>query len=143
MQIADYHKFTMPTENNTENNPEQPEKQVLFVAKHTFEAEEQQDLPLEKGQLVYGNFSEEGWWVGEDPVTGKGGVFPANFVCKVASDYAKKVIRKLEKKDPENPRVLAFRQAEANNFVLQQQQEKQENRQREKAARGEVRVPED
>jgi hypothetical protein len=118
LQIADHHKFTMPTENNTENNPEQPEKQVLFVAKHTFAAEEQQDLPLEKGQLVYGNFLEDAWWVGEDPVTGKGGVFPANFVCKVASDDAKKVIRKLEKKDPENPRVLAFRQAEANNFVF-------------------------
>ena len=28
---------------------------TLFLAKHTFKAEEDQDLALEKGQLVYGN----------------------------------------------------------------------------------------
>jgi hypothetical protein len=93
---------------------------TLFLAKHTFKAEEDQDLALEKGQLVYGNYLEDAWWVGENPVTGKEGVFPANFVVEYNSADADKVLRKLEKKDPENPQVLAYRAAEANEFQFLQ-----------------------
>ena len=93
---------------------------TLFLAKHTFKAEEDQDLALEKGQLVYGNYLEDAWWVGENPVTGKEGVFPANFVVEYNSADADKVLRKLEKKDPENPQVLAYRAAEANEFKFLQ-----------------------
>ena len=85
-------------------------KQVRFIAKHTFKAEEDQDLPLEKGQLIYGNFLEDAWWVGEDPASGKSGVFPANFVVEFGSPEADKVLSKLAKKDPDNKHVLAARE---------------------------------
>lgn len=40
---------------------------------HQFKPENETDLPLEKGQLVIGNFVEDDWWVGEDPATGRTG----------------------------------------------------------------------
>ena len=84
-----------------------------FIALHNFSAEEQTDLPLEKGQLVIGHTLEDEWWVGEDPAhqgpdgEKKTGVFPANFVAEVNSEAANKCLRKLAKKDPNNKHVLA------------------------------------
>ena len=90
------------------------EKQVTrFIAIHQFKAEEDQDLALEKGQLVLGNFLEDDWWVGEDPANGNAGVFPNNFVAIEGSEAADKCLRKLEKKDPENVHVLAAKASES------------------------------
>jgi hypothetical protein len=80
---------------------------TLFIALHNFKAEEQTDLPLEKGQLVIGNFLEDDWWVGDDPAAGTSGVFPANFVAEENSEAANKCLKKLAKKDPQNKHVLA------------------------------------
>ena len=72
------------------------EKQVTrFIAIHQFKAEEDQDLALEKGQLVLGNFLEDDWWVGEDPANGNAGVFPNNFVAIEGSEAADECLRKL------------------------------------------------
>ena len=96
---------TMPVDTEPSN--------TKFIALHNFSAEEQTDLPLEKGQLVIGHTLEDEWWVGEDPAhqgpdgEKKTGVFPANFVAEVNSEAANKCLRKLAKKDPNNKHVLA------------------------------------
>ena len=90
-----------------------PKQMTRFIAIHTFEAQQDEDLALEKGQLVLGNFLEDDWWVGNDPASGKAGVFPNNFVAIEGSEAADKCLRKLAKKDPENKHVLAAKQSES------------------------------
>ena len=63
-----------------------PKQMTRFIAIHTFEAQQDEDLALEKGQLVLGNFLEDDWWVGNDPASGKAGVFPNNFVAIEGSE---------------------------------------------------------
>ena len=60
--------------------------------------QENDELPLKKGQIVIGHsIDEEGWWTGEDPSTGERGHFPANFVAEEGSEKAEKVLRKLSR----------------------------------------------
>tara|TARA_B110000090_G_scaffold203474_1_gene248113 strand:- start:105 stop:656 length:552 start_codon:yes stop_codon:yes gene_type:complete len=77
------------------------ESKTRFIAIHQFKPENETDLPLEKGQLVLGNFVEGDWWVGEDPATGRAGVFPTAFVAIEGSEAADECLRKLSKEDKE------------------------------------------
>ena len=80
--------------------PPPPRREVnRLVALYNFEAQEKNELPLRRGQIVIGHsIDEEGWWTGEDPSTGERGHFPENFVAQEGSEKAEKVLRKLSRK---------------------------------------------
>ncbi|KAF9945204.1 SH3-domain kinase binding protein 1, partial [Mortierella alpina] len=54
---------------------------TVYVAHHPYDAEKEDELTLEVGDLVnVSDSSDPGWWVGERVKDGKAGWFPSNFV---------------------------------------------------------------
>ncbi|KAG0213903.1 SH3-domain kinase binding protein 1 [Mortierella sp. GBA30] len=54
---------------------------TVYVAHHNYDAEKDDELTLEVGDLInVSDMSDPGWWVGEKVKDGKAGWFPSNFV---------------------------------------------------------------
>lgn len=52
---------------------------TTFVAHHQYEAEKEDELSLDVGDVItVSDMSDPGWWVGEKVKDGKAGWFPSN-----------------------------------------------------------------
>ena len=74
----------------------------LYEVLYDYQAENEDELELEKGQLVTllnSHYVDQGWWKGRHG--DKVGVFPTNFVRKVEKIPAEKQIRKLKSAIPQ------------------------------------------